>query len=653
MKIAKTIKESRRLCLEGKWHRAVLVLQEGFQETGSSEIACELGLNLCLLGNEESAYTWFEKAIGSDNQDALWKILYEHFYCRKLLAVRREASDSVADETIRWLEKYRPRNYQMSHVGVSISACLIVKNEEQFLRNCLESLSGIVDEIIVVDTGSEDKTEEIAREFGARLGRFDWVDDFSAARNHAIKLASGNWILWIDADEILDLQSAQSIRNAIVRPHLGGYNLEIRNYIGESETEDVLIHCPCRLFRNLPNIRFEGRIHEQISPSLRSAGFPIATLDGAIIHHYGYRKEIMESKNKHQRTISLLKREVAEKPDDSFQMFNLGNAYYVADDYENAEKWLSACLGGIPQNADYGQLAYQSLAFCQLFQSKTELALQTCMNGERAGFEGQLIAYVKAFVYREQGQFDAALAAIEKCQQLSLKPNETGDRSIASYKAKYLQAEICFAVGQFAKAETLVTEINASTPGFVPAWKLRIECMRKQGKTLIETAQFAWTENRNSKELWQLWLDCLEESKDDDGIASAYIEAAEHFEFDDNLLVNAGRAMSNIGNHKVALQCFEDSIALNPVNTNAFLNLGDLLVKCGNYQDSCAAYSGAIMLDPENAQAWFVLGNSLYYSGKTGDAILALKQALKLNPEHTEAQSNLKTILSEVEELAS
>jgi glycosyltransferase involved in cell wall biosynthesis len=95
---------------------------------------------------------------------------------------------------------------------MKISACLIVKDEERHLDRCLSSLQGIVDEIVVVDTGSTDGTLEIAQSHGAVIGSFDWCDDFSAARNASLDLATGDWVLWIDADEALTPESASSIR---------------------------------------------------------------------------------------------------------------------------------------------------------------------------------------------------------------------------------------------------------------------------------------------------------------------------------------------------------------------------------------------------------------------------------------------------------
>lgn len=649
-----TIETSRRLRSEGKWTEAVSVLLEAYETDSNPETACELGVNYCYLAKEDNAFEWLEKATDASGWNSLWNILNDHYHCRKKLAVKWEASDPIADERLSKLQSCAPPSTQPNKVGISISACLIVKNEEENITACLESLRGIVDEIVVVDTGSTDQTEEIARSFGAKLGRTEWTDDFSAARNHSLELATGDWILWIDADERLAKDSHRSLLNAVTRPHLGGFNIEIVNFVGDDETQDILNHWPCRLFRNLQNVRFEGRIHEQISPSLRAAGFPIATLEGARLLHYGYQKHAMDAKGKQERTIRMLKREVAENPDDSFQMFNLGNAYYVAEDWENAERWLSACLGGIPQYSDYGQLAYQSLAFCQVFQERFEEALKTCEIGETVGFGGQLLEYAKAFAYRGMNEFDKALNFAISAQITPLKLNETGDRTIATYKAKFLEAEILFVQERFEEAETATRIVLEASPSFVPAWFLLMAALEFQGKAdNVALGEAAWRANPDSKELWQAWASACESNEDWDSAARAYAEGATRFEPDTDFLINAGRAMQKTGRPQLALQCFEDAIELDPSSSNAFLNAGDLLASAGNHKDACEAYTAALLLDKENPQAWFVYGNSLYYSGNTEGAVLAFNQTLKLDPSHDGAKQNLQTISDEVQELAS
>ncbi|MFC1618615.1 glycosyltransferase family 2 protein, partial [Candidatus Neomarinimicrobiota bacterium] len=112
----------------------------------------------------------------------------------------------------------------------SLSVCMIVRNEARMLPGCLNSLTGVADQIVVIDTGSEDDTAKIARSFGAQVYDFPWGDDFAAARNESIRHASGDWILWIDADERLLPSSIEFLKRSLVPvTHPTIYQVWIRN----------------------------------------------------------------------------------------------------------------------------------------------------------------------------------------------------------------------------------------------------------------------------------------------------------------------------------------------------------------------------------------------------------------------------------------
>ncbi|MGY8676066.1 MAG: glycosyltransferase, partial [Verrucomicrobiia bacterium] len=165
---------------------------------------------------------------------------------------------------------------------------LIARNEEQFLGQCLTSVSDIADQIVVVDTGSTDNTIAIAQEHGAEVHEFKWNDDFSAARNESLLHARGDWVLFIE--------------------HLG------HSYVP-------------RLFRNAPGLFFVGRIHEQVSSSVeaRRADWGLENRIGtATLRHHGYQEEVIRDRRKTARNISLLERAVEEFPNDANLLMNLG-----------------------------------------------------------------------------------------------------------------------------------------------------------------------------------------------------------------------------------------------------------------------------------------------------------------------------------------
>ena len=195
-----------------------------------------------------------------------------------------------------------------------ISLCMITRDEEPFLARCLSSVRGMVDEIIVVDTGSVDRTIGIAGSFGARIYHFEWTDDFSAARNFSLSKASGEWIFSLDADEIISERDHIHLRSLTQAAEAGrtAYSMVTRNYANDSNqvgwvANDGRYHLEeagcgwiptekVRLFPNHRRIRYEYTVHEVVEPSLYREGLEIQVCS-IPIHHYGPLAEV----NKYQK----------------------------------------------------------------------------------------------------------------------------------------------------------------------------------------------------------------------------------------------------------------------------------------------------------------------------------------------------------------
>jgi len=209
-----------------------------------------------------------------------------------------------------------------------LSVCLIVKDEEQSLPDALRSVRDIAPQIVVVDTGSTDRTVELATELGAEVHHFEWCDDFSAARNFALEHARGDWVLVLDADEILPPQALDALRQDLIRENYLGYRLPLVNKIqtdqGETETADGLCHVP-RLFRNAPGLHFIGRVHEQVYSSvlLRQADWQMDSGIGTTtLHHFGYEPEVKLERGKVKRNLRLLELALAEQPPDAAMLLS-------------------------------------------------------------------------------------------------------------------------------------------------------------------------------------------------------------------------------------------------------------------------------------------------------------------------------------------
>jgi len=226
---------------------------------------------------------------------------------------------------------------------MSLSACLIVRDEEMFLERCLSSLRGHVDEICVLDTGSRDRTVEIARAHGARVGFRAWDDDFSAARNACLDLASGDWILQIDADEELVVPDGGALsrlqREAAVC-HL--VELDLRGSNGRSERA-----WQPRLFRRDPRLRYARALHETILDHLADAGLPPPEPCRLLLVHHGYLDEIVAARGKIERNLRILRTCRDRGRADAYDLFKLAAALEAspATDLERElrETW-AACL---------------------------------------------------------------------------------------------------------------------------------------------------------------------------------------------------------------------------------------------------------------------------------------------------------------------
>lgn len=211
---------------------------------------------------------------------------------------------------------------------------MIVKNEEALLARCLDSVRRVVDQIVIVDTGSEDETLRIAERYGAEIHHYKWRDDFSAARNRSLQYAKGDWILWMDADEYLLPDSVPKLKRLLVaesRPVI--YKIQIQNL--QSDQKAVSLSDAHRLFTNWKGIRFSGRIHEQIYPSAKAVG--AAERESEVyLYHLGYSYTGEKAARKNRRNKKLLERMVREEPRNAYAQYTLGQHYGLNRQHDKA-----------------------------------------------------------------------------------------------------------------------------------------------------------------------------------------------------------------------------------------------------------------------------------------------------------------------------
>ncbi len=280
-------------------------------------------------------------------------------------------------------ERLRPR----------ISLCMIVRDEEETLPDCLESVlraskpgpDGLVDEVVIVDTGSTDGTIDVARSFGARVLQEPWRKDFSAARNVSLEAATGDWILWLDADERLawSRDAAEfTARKRTLLDHLraspcAAWFIPVVNRTPRGRYA-IRGH---RLFRRMPGLRFTGRVHEQLTPALKQLGLKAGHLPEAAqvtIDHLGYDLDAAELEGKWRRNLELLRLQVAACPTDAYVRFNLAQTLMLQGEPALAEAELKQALsiGGLPD--DIQGAIHNNLAECRLKDGDARGALAAC-----------------------------------------------------------------------------------------------------------------------------------------------------------------------------------------------------------------------------------------------------------------------------------
>jgi tetratricopeptide (TPR) repeat protein len=349
-------------------------------------------------------------------------------------------------------------------VTASISATLIVRDEERFLGSCLTALAGAVDEIVVVDTGSRDGTRAIAVSAGAKTLDFPWIDDFAAARNFAIEAASGDWILYIDADERLSAPAGARLGDALADPAAVAATLRFRPRLAATP------YIETRLFRNDPRIRFVGAIHETVLPALdalvgegrRVLATPFA------IQHLGYEGDLT---HKHRRNLPMLLTMVERWPERLYYWHDLAQAL---DRLGRRDDAIVACRRGLAAADARGTGAPDAIAaliahtLAVLLRGRGEDTLPVVAEGLRHYPGHWALRFLEARALVDEARFDEALAIVESLLAVDAEtfcdPAVSYDERIFGVDALELKAVALLRSGNRAAAGRAFAEASARAP---------------------------------------------------------------------------------------------------------------------------------------------------------------------------------------------
>ncbi len=290
-----------------------------------------------------------------------------------------------------------------------ISLCMIVKNEIDVLERCITSvkelMSSVVDELVVVDTGSTDGTRELAVELGCNVYDYEWCKDFAKARNFGVKKAKNDWIIVLDADEFVVDVDIEEIKKLILTSDektIG--RVAIVNY-GDENAENYHISYNNRVF-NKNEAEFTAQIHEYL---YNKKGFKPNYIEIPLeLHHTGYISDVLENKKKTERNIEIIK-EVISKEEDSYLVMHLGKSYIALKDYENAQKVLLRIVEdeGFKKQSHYSEGVREYIRSL-LLAEKYEEVLECEKFWDRCK-DDEMYVYLMGQVYMRNGKFEKAV----------------------------------------------------------------------------------------------------------------------------------------------------------------------------------------------------------------------------------------------------
>jgi tetratricopeptide (TPR) repeat protein len=363
--------------------------------------------------------------------------------------------------------------------GMRISLCMIVKDEEELLPACLAAVAPHVDELVVVDTGSTDRTVEIATSVGATVIEFPWNGSFADARNVSLDAATGDWVLWLDADEVLDGDHGDGGQGPLLRELAGrtwreGFYLRMTSVLEDGGAEVGFVHQTMRLFRNRPEYRFAGRIHEQHTgemPLHQPERFEVVDLH---VLHYGYGAERVAAREKSDRNRSLLELEAAENAGDPFTLFNLGTEHLAVGRAAEAAGLLAAAWTGAVAAGGSAPQYLPSLAV-RLAQAlrlagRPAEAVAAAEQALRLYADHTDVVREAALSARDAGDLEKAAALAERCLELGDAPARyAGAIGAGTFLALGLLASIRSAQHRYDEAAALLERSLAEHPSFTQA----------------------------------------------------------------------------------------------------------------------------------------------------------------------------------------
>ncbi|MCE9562617.1 MAG: glycosyltransferase, partial [Planctomycetes bacterium] len=468
-----------------------------------------------------------------------------------------------------------------------VSLTMIVKNEEHNIGDCLTTVRDLVDEVVVIDTGSTDRTREIAGSFGVVLGEFPWIDHFAAARNAALERATGDYAFWMDADDRLDADNRRKLKTLFA--NLTGGNdayvmkcLCVPDKPGAGGT--VVDHV--RLFRHVPQHRWTFRVHEQILPALRNTQADVRWSD-VVVRHVGYVDRKLR-RTKLDRDLRLLKIDEQENPHSSFNLFNLGCVYRELGEYEAAISVLEKSLALSHPKDSIVRKLYAMLVQCHGYVKDPRKAAEILEAGRKHYPEDAELLFLAGNLAKDRRQWREAETFYRQLIDGSDGQHFASvDSGLRAVRGRHNLAVLLLDQGREAEAEGVWRAVLVVDPHFLPAHIGLGEVYLKTGNAagvhaVIETLRGMGTEAQseavNLEARWRL------SQKDHAGAAARLEDAVKQYPGALSLRITLSHARLADGSSPEVLEAALRSILeIDPNNTQARHNLQVLMRNTGRW----------------------------------------------------------------------
>lgn len=489
-----------------------------------------------------------------------------------------------------------------------VSLCMIVKNEERVLRECLRSTKPFFKETIIVDTGSTDATVQIARDEGATVIESAWPDSFSEARNVSLGHATGKWIFWIDADDTLPWHTGIKVLQAAVDApaDVAGFVVPVQFVDDLPEGGTRVDHV--KLFRNLPEVRFEGRIHEQVLPSLRPIG-EIVRLDSVVLHS-GYDTSASGQANKRERDWHLLKLDLEERPDHPFVLFNIGMTHHFCGDHEEAIEWFTRCLEHSLPHESHVRKVYALMGMSYKMAHDNDKAREVFEKGLEVCGEDPELRFYLAMHFAESGDFARARDEYENVRNNLDSHFSSVDIGILGYKRDFNLGQVYLGLGEYGPAKECFLSAIKSSPKFVDGAVVLFYESLKQGDWLVANQTAAHVR----------------------AVEPGSVRSAE---------IDWGLAEAVSGSQAAEAAC-RAAVVANPSQTGPALALARKLLRSGREGEALPFLE---LLDRLGVgEAAYYLGVAHVKAGQFEDGLSWMKRARDLDPDHEDTITQIQAI---------